>query len=80
MIRCDICRMEFKDDNAERLDRTKHGWPVPTGKTDKETGAPVWKLRLCSDASPAEILTYRKVKENLKKGIRSAGFPGGNTP
>jgi hypothetical protein len=66
--------MEFKDDNAERLDRTKHGWPVPTGESDKATGASIWKVRLCADASPAEILAYRKVKADQKSGIVCKGF------
>ena len=73
MFKCEICRMEMKDE--DKLPRDKHGWPVPTGVTDKETGAPVWKLRLCADASPQEILDYRKVKEQQKSGIRSKGFP-----
>lgn len=73
MFQCEICRMKFKDES--KLPRDRHGWPVPTGATDKETGAPVWKLRLCIDASPQEILAYRKIKKDQEDGIRSKGFP-----
>lgn len=76
MIQCAVCRMVFSESNKEMLDRKKHGWPVPTGKNDGATGAAVWKLRLCADASPEEILTYRKVKEAQKLGIVSKGMPG----
>jgi hypothetical protein len=65
--------MTFKD--ASKMDRDKHGWPVSTGATDKETGAPLWKLRLCIDASPQEILAYRKIKKGQADGIKSQGFP-----
>jgi hypothetical protein len=65
--------MTFKD--ASKMDRDKHGWPVSTGATDKETGAPLWKMRLCIDASPQEILAYRKIKKGQADGIKSQGFP-----
>jgi hypothetical protein len=75
MIRCDVCRREFPYDQKEMLDRKKHGWPVPTGKSDAATGASLWTLRLCADASPQEILAYRKVKADQKSGITCKGFP-----
>jgi hypothetical protein len=75
MIRCEICRREFPDDQKEMVDRKKHGWPVPTGKSDTATGASLWTLRLCADATPREINDYRKVKADQKSGIISKGFP-----
>lgn len=73
MTRCAICQQDFSD--PEKADRTKHGWVVPVGTFDLETGAPIWKSRLCADASPEEILAYRKLKQDRAKGINSKGFP-----
>ena len=78
MTECERCGKKFEGPDTASFAPEKHGWPVNTGEKDKETRAEKWVVLRCADASPEQIVEYKKAVEILKKraeGIAAKG-PG----
>lgn len=80
---CSKCDKDFsaQANTAVLVLPENHGWPINTGKKDPETGADLWKIIRCADASSEQVSVYRASvlalkSKNIAANSGAAQFPG----